>query len=125
MVRLLNKLLNRWGYEISWGFSTVSDPPPKVVRTIVRAFAEEMEWNLSANNYKGGWDNMTPQQVLNELKDHVGFLEYAISRSASTEVRIYAADVANFAMFAAHLWGELWPFVDRPLNQGKSADDER
>lgn len=88
-------------------------------RDCVRAFAQQMIAELEANANKGHWGEMTPYDLGYELMDHVTKLikamyPYALNlgdehdwESISKTIIEKAADIANFAMFAAVIYGDL------------------
>lgn len=128
MVKLLNKLANPFGLEVIKG-----DIANTEVRPIVSVFAKEMEIQLSVNDNKGGWRG-AHGLTRSELVRLVGWyayklqqkLEVVYKQSYSTPylgdedkefaVRKAAADLANFAMFAADNLGGLWPFLKPQLD---------
>jgi hypothetical protein len=70
------------------------------IRKAVQWFAEQMEKELKANDYKGGWDSCSEEYLLNRLKEELNELEL----SPIVDIDMYiseCADVANFAMMLA------------------------
>ena len=63
-----------------------------------------MEEKLEMNSHKGGWDGMTPGELLRRIKQEVGELTRAIEKNRSAlDVAREAADVANFCRMLADL----------------------
>ncbi len=84
------------------------------LRPEVRAFAELMERVLRANDRKGGWKHMKPPALLRRLDEEVAELHGAVNIPRQpltpiehTWVAREAADVANFAMFIADVYGDM------------------
>lgn len=103
----------------------------------VMALAEAMIDKLEANDHKGGWHDSTPGYLEKRLKDETGELERAVNGyihvrnklqearaaekpndmwiddleiilvKAKKQVTGEAADVANFALMLADLYGDL------------------
>lgn len=65
-------------------------------------FALEMQGKLDLNRHKGGWDLMTPKEILGRIKDEVAELEAAIEGGECVEIIDEAVDIANFCSFLAH-----------------------
>lgn len=78
----------------------ISRPRPKV-----RKFAWEMEKQLRANEYKGGWKNCDSDFLLNELKKN--YNKVWMLCAGDPEVLRRCANIANFAMMIADNWGGL------------------
>ena len=79
-----------------------------MMRREVRWFAERMEAELCANDYKGGWEDMLLADLLTRLREEVEELAEAVKmRAATAHVISEAADVANFAMMIADVNGGL------------------
>lgn len=74
-------------------------------RPEVRAFADAMEEQLSANDHKGGWQRDTALSLLRRLREETTELARAIGGEG--DVLKEAADVANFAMMIADVSGAL------------------
>lgn len=81
----------------------------------VFAFALEMEKKLAANRHKGdreGWSGDHPRDLFDRLMEEARELKatFRLGSSAQPEdVRVEAADVANFAMMIADVEGGLKP----------------
>jgi len=87
------------GLRISEG---ISWPP----RREVFNFSLAMEEKLDENDDKGHWDGCTEAWLLNRLKQETGELRRAIKKNKpALEVLREAADVANFAMMIADVYG--------------------
>ena len=74
------------------------------LRAEVRWFAQQMELQLRANDWKGGWHDDGLAPLYGMLRQEMQELEYAIfPRFEEEGERIVkeAADVANFAMMIA------------------------
>ena len=87
------------------------------LRAEVRWFAQQMELQLRANDWKGGWHNDGPAPLYGMLRQEMQELAYAIFPRCEEEAeRIVkeAADVANFAMMIA----------DNAQREASSSDDE-
>ena len=71
------------------------------LRPCVEWFAQQMERVLRQNDYKGGWDDMEFEDLMERLREETEELEECglHTRKAVKE----AADVANFAMMIALL----------------------
>ncbi len=67
-------------------------------RESVERFAREMERVLQANDHKGGWQDMTPLELLDSLTDEWVELSNAVDAGAMRATAEEAIDVANFAM---------------------------
>ncbi|GIO57966.1 hypothetical protein [Paenibacillus cineris] len=65
------------------------------VRSEVEDFAFEMEHELRNNDYKGGWENSTPQFLKNRLERNLRKLFSCVSHA---EFRRRCANIANYAM---------------------------
>ena len=76
-------------------------------RLTVRLFAEVMEEKLRQNDYKGGWGNTAPGDLLLRLEQEAQELRDAIEMCDASAIRREAADVANFAMMVADVCGGL------------------
>ena len=70
------------------------------MRNEVREFAVLMERILQDNDHKGGWQDMTPEEVLERINEEVGELETEVFKLSIDPDRIVreAVDVANFCM---------------------------
>ena len=87
------------------------------LRAEVRWFAQQMELQLRANDWKGGWHNDGLAPLYGMLCQETHELAYAIFPRCEEEAeRIVkeAADVANFAMMIA----------DNAQREASSSDDE-
>lgn len=74
------------------------------LRPEVLAFACQMEETLRKNDHKGGWHNLSPQQMEFRLHHEVEELRQALAWAVSygghwEDVANEAADVANFCLF--------------------------
>ena len=77
-------------------------------RPEVVAFADAMEARLRANDFKGGWDALTPDWLMARIVQEAGELALSVAGEMGGEAVLYeAADVANFAMMVADVCGEL------------------
>ena len=102
MLRLLNKALSSLGFRLI----RLEDEP----REVVYAFSLEMEGELIANDYKGrGWTTASAFCISRHLYKKAGQLVSALyaEPASPVSVRKEAADLANYAMFAADNFGEL------------------
>jgi len=79
-----------------------AEPQELEIRPEVMSFARQMEERLRANDHKGGWQDMTPGDLIRRLDDEFFELWAEIDNKASAE-RIVGecADVANFCMMLA------------------------
>ena len=93
------------------------------LRPEVLAFAELMEKKLRENDHKGGWENCEPEWLLKRLREEVRELTDAVdeqlaynmsgARSIEDAPPVFmsigdeAADVANFALMVADIFGKL------------------
>lgn len=84
-------------------------PSEVTLREPLRAFAEQCEVQLRANDHKGGWENEASDWLLGRLKEEVDELEEIMSLRLATPAAIAreAADVGNFAMMIADNAGGL------------------
>ena len=74
------------------------------LRPEVRWFAEQMELQLQANDWKGGWHNDGTAPLYGMLREEMHELEYAMFPrwvKEAERIILEAADVANFAMMIA------------------------
>jgi NTP pyrophosphatase (non-canonical NTP hydrolase) len=78
------------------------------LRPQVAEFAQEMERKLRENDYKGGWDVCSMTYLVRRLSEEVAELKDALINPAQEFPDIIgeAADVANFAMMVADMYGE-------------------
>lgn len=76
-------------------------PDNQPIRDSVTQFAELMERVLRENDFKGGWERITPAQLINRLVDELDELVDAIHAGRTNDVIKEAVDVANFAMMLA------------------------
>ncbi len=82
------------------------------LRPEVRAFAIAMENQLRANDHKGGWQGMGTAECIERLQEEMEELEIECDptpprKPNPEQILKEAADVANFAMFAADVAGGL------------------
>lgn len=90
------------------------------LRPEVQKFAERMEARLKLNDYKGGWEEMADDELIDRMEGEIGELQEALFGRCkschrlcdsglgdyyipeeSEDPRDEAADVANFAMMIA------------------------
>ena len=82
-------------------------------RPEVKRFAQEMERQLTENDHKGGWKKCDYLYLMSRLKEETGELHRAIQARflvnihAEKLITKEAADVANFAMMIADVYGNL------------------
>ena len=81
--------------------------PWVIARPLVKAFAKEMEKQLSANEHKGGWEKSSSVSLLDDLKRNYERLKWSINRGGQEEATRRAANIANFAMMLAENEGKL------------------
>lgn len=93
----------------------------RALRPVVQAFARAMEAELRENDYKGGWEDMGTEYLMERLASETQELAAAVAairwgwaglgpkkeEGAVMRVRSEAADVANFAMMVADVCGSL------------------
>lgn len=72
------------------------------LRAELVAFAFAMEHKLKLNDHKGGWDEISVEDLLDLLEEEVKELREAVTEGNPYEIIFEAADVANFAMMIAH-----------------------
>jgi len=77
------------------------------VRSSVRWFSEEMEKKLRRYDYRGGWEECSPDWILARMYDEILELIEAKNKKDWANVIEEAADVANFAMMMASIAQEL------------------
>lgn len=79
-----------------------------LMRPVVKRFAEAMEKQLCANDHKGGWAGTEAFELLAHLREEYTELRRAMFPFVSPEAVLReAADVANFAMMIADVFGAL------------------
>lgn len=75
------------------------------LRPVVQWFAEQMELALRRNDFKGGWDGDSPEELAERIAEDLEELTVALNRRRSPHgwerVRLEATDVANMAMMVA------------------------
>lgn len=77
-------------------------------RTTVRQFAFAMEGRLRENDHKGGWQESDWRYLMARLREEIAELEDAHYHAyPKAEISREAADVANFAMMIADVFGDL------------------
>lgn len=79
-------------------------------RGIVERFADGMEVVLKDNDWKGGWDQMDDEELLERLREETDELVQALTRVpilvfSDGQVQREAVDVANFAMMIFEAYG--------------------
>jgi len=68
-------------------------------RESIMRLARLMEQKLQENDYKGGWGNDTPKEILSKLYNEVHELDTAYNDQQGIErVVLEGADVANYTM---------------------------
>ncbi len=95
-----------------------------MIRKSVMEFAIRMEARLKENDYKGGWEDCDPDDLLDMMEEEIAELSYAMFGSCpkcgnqdygredayfdedAESVKDEAADVANFAMMIFDTWEE-------------------
>ncbi len=77
------------------------------LRPEVRAFAEEMEKQLKANEHKGHWDDCKEDFLYDELDKNFQILDFALANNDMPEILRRCANIANFAMMLADNEGNL------------------
>jgi NTP pyrophosphatase (non-canonical NTP hydrolase) len=81
------------------------------LRPKVRAFAQAMERELRANDWKGGWEEMDKHEIISRLYEEMQELREEVLRPQASiidaQVLKESVDVANFAMFMADIFGTL------------------
>ncbi len=75
-------------------------------RPEVLKFAEAMELQLQANEYKGGWKDCSSKFLLSELQKNYNSLGELLPSDKKNVLR-RTANIANFAMMIANNWGGL------------------
>ena len=82
---------------------------PKSQLTALNRFHTTMFVKLSEKQYKGGWEDLSPSELLSMLKVEVKELEEALDKENTNrrDIAREAADVANFAMMIADVCGGL------------------
>ena len=81
----------------------ISDAP----RPVVLEFSKEMEKQLRANDYKGGWENSTNYWLMEGLKKNLAALRTCVINQEpkvliqQEEILRRASNIANFAMMIA------------------------
>ena len=102
-------------------FPVEAEAGENALRPEVLAFAYLMEQKLKENDHKGGWDNCEENYLLKRLKEEAFELERVCDQVGDSpkhkrpKVGLEAADVANFAMMLADIYGALpHPPKDKP-----------
>ncbi len=72
-------------------------------RPVVEEFAHAMEYKLSLNDHKGGWENCDFENIKERLRGEIEELTAAIDGGNDFHIMMEAADVANYAMMLAWL----------------------
>ena len=76
------------------------------LRPELETFAQFMEMRLRANDWKGGRQNMTTQEILTRIAQETAELRWAAERNmGASAIRQEAADIANFCLFMADNFG--------------------
>ncbi len=78
--------------------------PRTAPRDYLLDFACDMELELRRNDHKGGWDCMTPAQLIHRARQELREVEKAVESNG--DVVSECADVANFMAFLATNWKE-------------------
>ncbi len=84
--------------------------PKQELQVAVNAMARHMKRELLMNRRKGdrkGWLQCEPMQLVLEVYYHAGKLQNAVKTKNLSDVREYAADVANMAMMVMDKCGVL------------------
>ena len=69
------------------------------MRDVVLDFAKVMDNELDENDHKIGWAYLSPQWIINRIRQETNELEKAIRKNKPKSVTVSeCADVANFAM---------------------------
>lgn len=93
-----------------------NQPRLNAPRREVRTFAERMERALRANEHKGGWQAMAPEQLYLRVIEELDELLKEIQWNGDPEkIAAEAADAANFLMMIAD------NVTRRPTNPPRSA----
>jgi len=77
------------------------------LRPEVRRFSEVMERRLRENDYKGGWKDCDYSYLTRRLQEEIDELHIAIQCKSLDLIPEESADVANFAMMIADVYGNL------------------
>lgn len=98
--------METWAKIVGMGAAGVRPVMPQSVRPELRWFVVEMEKKLKANDHKGGWDNMSANELRSRLEDELQELTLVLDKPAHLytpqQAVDEAADVANFAMMVAY-----------------------
>jgi NTP pyrophosphatase (non-canonical NTP hydrolase) len=85
-----------------------------IPRPIIHAFAERMEQKLAANDSKEPWTNIPKSFLMECLEEEVNELRRALFLHESPNaIALEAADVANYAMMIASVYGDIGTTTDR------------
>lgn len=79
--------------------------PLNYIPMLTRYHQEQLR-EMEANEYKGGWHDMTPEQLMYQIHDHVSKLHCVVEDRADDLVREYAADVGNLCAMLLDVTGE-------------------
>ncbi len=88
------------GSTVSLDFQVRAELQP---RPCVLEFARVMERKLRENDWKGGWGELRPFELVGRLEQAVAELRRAMAQEAPANIFGQAVDVANYAMMVADL----------------------
>lgn len=75
---------------------------PILLSPLIYTFANEMQRQLDLNRQKKGWEDLTPRQCINRIRQEFEELKKAVHKKDEIdEVVSECADIANFAAFLA------------------------
>jgi NTP pyrophosphatase (non-canonical NTP hydrolase) len=76
---------------------------PVTLSPLIYSFANEMQKELERNRSKRGWEDLTPRQCLNRIKQEFNELKSEVLKKNPDidDVVSECADLANFAAFLA------------------------
>lgn len=84
------------------------------LRPEVRRFSEVMERRLRKHDHKGGWKDCDYSYLTRRLQEEIDELHVAVQCKSLELIPEEAADVANFAMMIADVFGGLMEIRRRP-----------
>lgn len=82
-------------------------------RPLVIEFAKVMEQKLACNEHKESWENLPVLWFLDRIEEELRELREALFHETPNHVSLEAADVANFLMMLASVYGDIGTTIDR------------
>ncbi len=120
---MLDKDIKRNVYKAMQAWASLQTPCAGwVVRPAVKWFAEQMEAALKRNDHKGGWLQDDWDELYDRIKDETKELKKECEKLYQDDEKIIkeAADVANFAMMIADIFGN--EIGQTPFDESQCSD---